>query len=536
MKKIISVLVIASMILSLGVIVPAAADIEGDWMTYRQANDYHEVDPETGEEPAYKAAPGYMYTEEGFTTIPADYTGTSPYFNVQSKEKQSLKDGVYLEFRVDDFSYRGEDSMSDEWINISLWDTVNIAPGQTNHGSGWFVLLRGEGGGTAVNVGQCATIQTTEEATGYSNLYDSATDVNPELDDEGREIYTLEVEWVDDKYVISICGVTLGCSQQTTELLEGIDKNGEFYVGVSFHSGAKDGKAAMTILKYGESKESATTPLGTDSKEPEVNNNIVADMMDPNEIPANQPGIYWDASLYSTPATGSLDMVALGDNGYRVIASASACFFGWNVRKDISYAAEDFPVVAMMVRDFWNSGVIWYYSGDHVSLVSGQVMSFDAFSGVTYEGEFENYALIIVDLTDCWEGRINGFRVDFAGIDLENPEFDICYMGCFRSWEEAEAYGATYLGVEVTTDEEVSTEAPTQDAGGNEVTEEPTEKVDDGESAPVTEAPGGTSVTPGTDNNGQNQGNNGSGCSSIVGLGSISILVLIAAWFVKKKE
>ena len=85
------------------VITPAAA-VEGDWITLRQANDYHEVDPETGEEPPYQAAPGYTYTDEGFTTIPADYTGTCPYFNIRSKDKYDIRDGLYIQLRVDDFS------------------------------------------------------------------------------------------------------------------------------------------------------------------------------------------------------------------------------------------------------------------------------------------------------------------------------------------------------------------------------------------------------------------------------------------------
>ena len=53
MKKLITLLLTVAMLLSMAVIVPAAADVDGDWITLRQANDYPEVDPETGEYKIY---------------------------------------------------------------------------------------------------------------------------------------------------------------------------------------------------------------------------------------------------------------------------------------------------------------------------------------------------------------------------------------------------------------------------------------------------------------------------------------------------
>jgi len=133
-----AILLLLSMLAAVSVvavITPAAA-VECDWITLRQANDYHEVDPETGEEPPYQAAPGYTYTDEGFTTIPADYTGTCPYFNIRSKDKYDIRDGLYIQLRVDDFSYKGPDGNADEWVLFSLWDSENIAPGQSGYGDG----------------------------------------------------------------------------------------------------------------------------------------------------------------------------------------------------------------------------------------------------------------------------------------------------------------------------------------------------------------------------------------------------------------
>ena len=136
MRKLLSLFVCAVMLLAMipvATLSSGAAEVEGDWMTYRQANDYNEPDPDTGEEPAYRPAPGYHYTDEGFSTKPADYTGTSPFMTVQSKEKHGLKDGLYLKFRIDDFSYKGPDGNSDEWIALSLWDSQKVAPGDTQY-------------------------------------------------------------------------------------------------------------------------------------------------------------------------------------------------------------------------------------------------------------------------------------------------------------------------------------------------------------------------------------------------------------------
>lgn len=50
-----------------------------------------------------------------------------------------------------------------------------------------------------------------------------------------------------------------------------INANGEFYVGINIQAAVTNGTAAITILKYGTSEADATTPVGTDSKEPEEN-------------------------------------------------------------------------------------------------------------------------------------------------------------------------------------------------------------------------------------------------------------------------
>ena len=512
MKKLLAVLLLLSMLASMLVITPAAA-VEGDWITLRQANDYHEVDPETGEEPPYQAAPGYTYTDEGFTTVPADYTGTCPYFNIRSKDKYDLKDGLYLQIRVDDFSYRGPEGNADEWILFSLWDSENIAPGQSGFGNGWFGLIRGSGGG--------------QDAS-----FEGET-VTPVLDDQGREIYTLEVEWDGSQYNFSLNGVHVAKSATITNTLNNTDKSGNFYVGISIQSTVKDGVAALSILKFGTSEKDATTPVGTDSAEPEPNNNITAPMMDPANIGENQPAVYWDATLYKNVSGQALDFLAMGNNSYRVTASDANGFFTWTVRKDISYAIEDFPVFAIMVKDYWKSGTLWYFCGDIVGPTAGSHISFNAYDGEYFGDGYEDYTLVLVELDGMAEGRINGFRIDFNGMDIVNePEFEICYMGCFRSWDEAAAYGNRFLTgeEEVPTEEPTEapttdeTEAPTEDStpdNGGDATEAPT---DEGYGEPQPTFPGDTMPTE------------AKGCGSIMSFGAAAVLCAMAAAVVLRKK
>ena len=99
MKKLIALLIavmmIATMIPVMAVSTSAAG--EGDWTTWRFATEYpSEDDEDDDEEKTYKPAAGYTYTDEGFTIDPADFTDTTPAITVQTKDKVSVKDGIYL--------------------------------------------------------------------------------------------------------------------------------------------------------------------------------------------------------------------------------------------------------------------------------------------------------------------------------------------------------------------------------------------------------------------------------------------------------
>ncbi len=220
MKKLIALVIAAVMVLSMVLVMTittSAVDIEGDWVVYRSPEDY-DVDLEAGE--FYKPAPGYEYTYEGFTTIPADYTNMTPFFTVQTREAQSLKDGIYLQFRVDEYSYEG----GDHWISFNLSDRANVQPGDIAYGNNWLTLMRGAGNGTT-DCQSFVTTQTTEDGVG-SFAHVGSTNPKIPMDDDGREIYTLEVEWTGSGYEVKVCGQLVAGNSTVSSKLMSFNENG----------------------------------------------------------------------------------------------------------------------------------------------------------------------------------------------------------------------------------------------------------------------------------------------------------------------
>ena len=123
MKKILSVLLVAAMLVSLvaAIGIPAAA-IDGEWIVYSKADHY--MDDFDGD---MMSIPGYEYTEEGLKVIPADWKDFTPGAGVQTKEKVDIKNGVYMEVRVDEFS-----NEKDFWFNFNIWSKPMFKAGKTD--------------------------------------------------------------------------------------------------------------------------------------------------------------------------------------------------------------------------------------------------------------------------------------------------------------------------------------------------------------------------------------------------------------------
>ncbi len=539
-RRFIAMLVAAVMVLSM---IPAmsftvsAADIEGDWDTFRGANAY--IPPEDGSEHRYAPAGGYEYTSEGFQVIGADYSETTPFNTVQSKEKQNLKDGVYMEFRIDEYDYSGESGNADNWICITLWDGQAPVPGDTKYGAGWLCLIRDNAGFGNDQTIEAFNVVAYEEGVnpgGFNHQGNSTS--RPVVDSDGLERYTFEVSFDGTNYDIKVCGVSVAGLAATNAHLNGLDPNGEFYVGVTMMSTIKGGKAAMTILKYGTDADSATTPVGSDSKEPEENpNQPPAPIADASTVEANQPCIIYNADTVSKPSAGNMNVTPMGDGSFHVQATQAGAYITFGPKRDVSYSAQDFPVVGVLIRNCWaGTGNVWYYSGDIMSANGEYQSGWSPYDGDVY-GEDDEYSFCIIDLTDMWaEGRINGIRVDFNGIDVssEDAEFDICWVGHFRSAEEAAAYNISYLtgkGVITEGGEEDTTESPTDDTQAPDADTTPA-----GDDTTDGTTPAGDDTAAGTDaaTEGDTTAEE-SGCASIVA-GSAAILMAAAAAVVLRKK
>ena len=418
----------------------SAATAEGDWTVYRIPDTYG--GDEDGE--VVRPVPGYEYTADGFTTIAPDWTNFTPYFTVQTKEAQPLKNGIYLEFRVDEYPYGGEDGDVDHWLAFSLSDRENVSPGNIEFGNNWLCLLRGAGEGSA-SAQSFITTMTTDEDVG-TFVHNGDVSVTVPVDDEGREIYTLEIIWDGSEYDIKICGTTvMGCADITAKLDEW-NADGEFFVGITVHTAVKDASAGITVTKFGTTAADATTPVGSDSKGAEEHCGLgFVDILEPSVVPVNQPAMLWNPATVNMKDGYNSSIEVLGDNTWHVSATDLNSFFYFTPKRNWSYAAEDFPVFGILLRNFWSDGgTLWYCAGDILRPENACTVPFSIYDGEFY-GEKEEYVFIPVDLTDLWEGRIHNVRLDFMIGDESAREFDICFAGMFRSTDEAYAYAGEWM-------------------------------------------------------------------------------------------
>ncbi|MBQ9779921.1 MAG: hypothetical protein IJW00_03135 [Clostridia bacterium] len=524
MRKILAALIAAVMVLSMVPVMAvtvSAVDIEGDWITCRSANDYDE-EQENG---SYKPAPGYHYTSDGFETIGADYTNTMPYFHVMSREAQSLKEGIYLEVRVDEFDYNG-------WLSFTLWDSENFSILDTNgYGSGWSSLVNGNVSGGAASVDSSIVLEDGNDIGEQSFMTGlGKTSATPTKDDEGRQIYTLEVNYDGSQYNILVCGELVAGGKEITELFNKISPDGDFYIGLAMFSATTGGKANLSILKYGTSKDDASTPVGSDRAEPETNANVFPDMMPADGVEANQPAFRYDASLYSAPQVANADVTALGDNAFRFTSRTEDMYFRWLVSNTVSYDAVDFPVVAFMVRSYDASGgAVYYCSGDRMAADAEHMTSWGLWDEGCLEYKDEDgvyYNMVVVDLSEQWEGRINLIRFDFFDLDVSDEDdasFDFCWAGTFRSVEEAQAYTVAWAGENGLSDveDEEPTEEPTETP-----TEAPTEEATNAPEA-STNAEAKTEAPKTEDKK---------GCGAVMGSAAVLLTAVAAAFCLKRRE
>ncbi len=553
MKKILSIALALTMLLSLAAVlaVPTAA-IDGDWHVVYGA-DYYQPDY-ADEEPSLC---GWEYTDRGFHTIPTGaWESGTPYLTVQTKNKVDLKEGVYFEVVIDNFTYAG-----DKWFNMHVWDSVSLSPGSndTKYGTGIMNLFRPGNSPDAEDLTKPGAISN---ASWYHTAFTGAgsSSVVAEKNnttEDGKPIMAMTITWDGSSYALDINGAAApqACIDFMNQKWGGNDS--EAYIGITIQNSTKGGTAELTVTKFGTNKDSATIPMGDDSAEP-INNNIpVAEIADPSTVPANEPAILMNMDRENSDLKNKINpsnatYTINEDFSAHLIAEASGVTVGsFSVKNEISYDIADFPVCIALTKNFCTCGnedgscdafeTAHYYifAGDvlaaqnewHTSVLD---MSYNSYDVKNADGETDTYLYFFCDFSEEFaepmSGRINGVRLDVAGLDPAATDgsntFDFMFLAFFRTVEEAEAYVVDYVTNLGWTEGEDTTEEPTTEPETNKE-EATTEKPADDKEEATTEDKGGEATTEKKADETEKPAEGG--CASVIGFSAIASVVAVSA-------
>ena len=539
MKKLLSIMLAMAMILSVVIIaaIPTAA-VDGDWTVVAQAKQ------ESGEvdENKQNSVAGYEYTADGLHIISPNFAGQNPWVRFVSKSKIDLKEGVYMEIRIDEYNY----TPGDRWLNVMFWDQQLMTPGDSNYGEGAQFLLRPNQ--------QAGTNYTgTAWATGgFNQLKNVFTEHPMDVREDEKHYLNVALSWdeANSTYVYTVNGVSAP-ADFITYMNEKFGEDSEAYVGFCFQHNTAGENISCTMTKFGTSAETATTPAGDDSKAPIDNstNFVAAPVVENPTFEAGKPGILMNADLensdtYDIPGAAMGETLTVNADGtMKVVAKNSATSTGtWLVQNATSYAIEDLPIAMMVTRNLCtcseedladNNGICYASEESDVYLMTGEKLSADnncmTYAEVSWDayviGE-DTYLSVMLDASDMGEifsGRINGVRFDFKGVDVTTPganTFDICFVAFFATVEDANEYFEAYLT-------SLGWEDPNAGAD-EETTEEETTVAGEDETTVAGGNNSGSTETPAK-----------KGCKGVVGFGAVAVVaVATVAGFVsfKKKE
>ena len=584
MRKILSTLLVVAMIVSMFAVfsIPAAA-VEGMFDTHgRISNEQDDFDGDKN------PVPGYEYTEDGFHMTAADWSTATCFSHMSTKEKVNLKDGVYMEVRLDEWGFQARD----KWVNFSIWSlpAIDEGSGDPKHGEGVQTLIRYSNGFGNIDW-HLGTFDSSPKGGRVAMSNDGKTLANEE------HVLYIEIKWDGSNYRVEINGSVASDKvvQYMNENYGGDDSYA--HVGFTMYHDTIGGTQEATITKYGTSKETATTPRGDDEKEPEDNVIVIADIADESEIPAGAPAVLMtgdklESDLKSTPTSTIGAQIAITDDLLvHVVGKSSRTDCGiWKVKNEVSYDVVDFPVIMIMSRDFCSCPVenkcfgyetvgIYVATGDAMVPNEGaEIKGLSAYEAKCFEIDGHGYVFFTYDLTSMlkteenpdgiFSGRINSTSVHFATEGVLHGfvganEFDVVMQGFFRSTEDAEAYALNYLKeagyegdieppvggdntdttepeggdttepkVDDTTEPKVddTTEPKVDDTTEPKVDDTTEPKVDDTtepKADDTTEAPKKPAQTEKAPTTGNDDSSSGS-CGSTIGFGAIAIVALIA--------
>ena len=529
MKRFLSILLASLMVLTLAValVVPTSAALEGDWVTSRSADDYED-------DGSYCPAPGYHYDPAlGFVIDPPEYApDNTPFIQAHLKNPVDIKannDGngysVNLKFTVLEYAYDGGEN-KDQWIYLNLSSGNMSAPPSNEYGEGICILMRGQGYGST----QAQPFYIDKESN-WGQVVPSFPAIEVPMNDQDQEVYTFTVKYVDGVYTFAINGYEFVGDDKMNAHFDEVFANG-CYVNICAQTGVKDSKISLAINEW-----QGNLPVGDDSLAPEEDLRAKAPIAPSENIPANEPAVLWD----STERDFRKISVAGGvyeineDGSVHITAQTASPYVSFGIKSDISYEAKDFPYIAVLTRNCWaNSGNVFYCAGGILAAENTYSETWDLVDTEYPEGwtlgliDFSEYNDDDPDYEAGWEGRINSIRIgfDFNADDVTDEtynNFDLAFIGAFRSPDEAKAFTEAWLAAKGYSADQVTTEEPT--------TEEPTTEAPTTE-APTTEAPAGSDAEVTTDATEEPT----KGCKALVAMPVVALVAMLGVAFVAKKK
>ncbi len=451
-----------------------------------------------------------------------------------------------MQVRVDTFDY----DAGDKWLNFNIWSQPTLEPGSSDeqYGYGVMNLIRFAGSTSTLSYALWKVKQFTSAGTTY---FDKESNI--QVDD--KNVLTLVVTYnAQTGYGITLNG--LAAPQDVVDYMnETYAEDSEAYIGFTMRSNKKGGEQSATILKFGESEDTAIKPMGDDRKDPEKSvYEPIADIIDASTVAEGQPAIIMSGDIANSQikaipgsATGSQISIT-DDNLFKVVATSKDADCGtWGVKNSSSYDIKDFPVVICLVKNYCNckddgtcsgfeTASLYLCTGEEISPSPDNnialVDSSDPYFITHDDGSIDKYTYFYYDVTDelkttddegnvigRFEGRINTTRFDFLSVDMETPganEFEVVMQCFFRTVEDAEAYVEEYLADKGWVKEEV-TDAPTD-------TETDPQETEPQETEPQETDP----VTQDTDNQTDADDSASGGCFGTVGFGAIAIVAVAA--------
>ncbi|MBQ5362136.1 MAG: hypothetical protein IIU63_02205 [Clostridia bacterium] len=488
MKRFLSVLLASLMVLTMAVVlvVPTSAALEGDWVTSRSGADYED-------EGNFCPAPGYHYDPAiGFVMDPPVYApDNTPFVQAHTRNALDLKadnDGqgnsVSLKFTVLEYAYDGPEGGKDQWIALTLNSQPRSTPGNVNYGEGICILIRRGVNGSSLGEGRAQFETFYVDKTGYDSAPKNfglitgngfgLVQGDVPMNENGQEEYTFTVKYTDGGYVLSINEVSFGPDPYLNTLLDTACAEGA-YVGLLAQTGEANTQISLAITEW-----QGDLPVGDDSATPEEDLRSKAPIADSATVEANMPAVLWDSTLRDfrkiDPAGATF---AINDDGsVKLNIQTQSPYINFGIKSEVSYEAKDFPYIAVLTRNCWaNSGNVFYCAGPNLSASDAYSENWDIEDTV-----YGEWTLGLIDFSDYnedgWVGRINSIRVgfDFSAEDVADEQynnFDVAFIGAFRSPEEAKAYTQAWLTAKGYAAEEVTTEKPTEAPAGTDAETEP---------------------------------------------------------------